>query len=179
MPHEAHRFVSGGSGWRLPARFAVVCSFLVNLARAGVRTDEYVFSQSGANKLARSLYVALRDRAIELPDDDEVRSELGSVRLVETGPGTVKMRNPPGTHDDVAVSVAMILADLAERPDVGRGYIGLPSRHPARVSRTLNPDGPHPMAPPLLAARTAAAKMPGGVSFIRGARGAYDDPRRG
>jgi len=119
-----------------------------NLTRAGVRVEEYVFSASGAARIARSLHVALRDRAIELPDDDELRSEAVTVRMVETGPGMVKMSNPPGTHDDVLTAIGMIVADLTARPDVGIGGFTIPTgqipRHGARTlgqlgSRGLNP----------------------------------------
>jgi len=88
-----------------------------NLARRGVRVAEFVFSQSGANRLAKALYTSLRDRAIEIPDDPELISELQTARLVETGPGTVKLQNPAGTHDDVAVSVGMTVVDLLDRMD--------------------------------------------------------------
>jgi hypothetical protein len=87
-----------------------------NLARRGVRTAEFVFSQAGANRLAKALFTALRDRSVELPDDPELISELQSARLVETGPGTVKLQNPPGTHDDLAVGVGMCLVDLLDHP---------------------------------------------------------------
>ncbi len=90
-----------------------------NLARQGVRTDEFVFSSSGANRLARSVYMALRDRALELPDDPEVRAEFLATRLVETGPGTVKLQNPPGAHDDIVTAVGMVVVDLADRPTGG------------------------------------------------------------
>lgn len=118
-----------------------------NLGRAGVRTSEFVFSTAGANRLARSLYVALRDHAVELRDDPELITELSSVRLVETGPGTVKMINPPGTHDDLAVAVGMIIADLTEQPDVGVGSIGLAPllaaqpHQPGRSTGTVAPPG--------------------------------------
>jgi len=97
-----------------------------NLARQGIRTDEFVFSASGANRLARALYGALRDRALDLPDDAETRQEFLSVRMVETGPGTVKLQNPPGTHDDIVTAVGMVVVDLAGRGDPGRASITVP-----------------------------------------------------
>lgn len=97
-----------------------------NLSRAGVRTTEFVFSQSGANRLARSLFNALRDRALSLPDDEETRAEFVATRLVETGPGTVKLANPPGQHDDVVTAVGMIVADLTSRPAPGKCFITVP-----------------------------------------------------
>lgn len=137
-----------------------------NLGRAGVRTSEFVFSTAGANRLARSLYVALRDHAVELPADPELITELSSVRLVETGPGTVKMINPPGTHDDLAVAVGMIIADLTEQPDVGRGSIGL-AHLLARpgINRTNTPGGPRPST--RLSAKLAQRTGPRGLNWIR------------
>jgi hypothetical protein len=84
--------------------------------REGVRAVEYVFSQAGANRLAKSLFVALRDRALGLPDDAELVSELRSARLVETGPGVVKLQNPRGSHDDLATAVGMAVVHLGDHP---------------------------------------------------------------
>jgi hypothetical protein len=113
-----------------------------NLRRRGVRTEEYVFSQAGANRLAKALYTALRDHSVEIPDDGELISELQTARMIETGPGTVKLVNPPGTHDDLAVSVGMALVELAEHPS------GLPAIFPDVKVMTTVVD---PFAAPLTA----------------------------
>jgi hypothetical protein len=82
------------------------------LTTAGVRCEEYTFSPVNTSRLAKSLATALRDGRIEVPDDPELVAELGSTRLVETGYG-VKLVNPPGHHDDLAVVVGMLTAALA------------------------------------------------------------------
>jgi hypothetical protein len=87
-----------------------------NLTRRSVRVEEFVFSQAGANRLAKAMFTHLRDRAVEIPDDPELIRELQTARLVETGPGTVKLQNPPGTHDDLAVAVGMCVVDLVDHP---------------------------------------------------------------
>lgn len=97
-----------------------------NLIRAGVKPEEYVFSSAGASKLARALAVALRDRALELPDDEETRSQFLTTRLVETGPGVIKLQNPRGTHDDIPTAVGMTVVDLMARPEVGKGSVTVP-----------------------------------------------------
>lgn len=99
---------------------------VTNLEREGVRTQEYVFSQAGANRLARTLWGALRDRTLELPDEEEIRSQFQTVRLVETGPATVKLENPPGTHDDIPTAVGMLLTELTANAPVGRVSISVP-----------------------------------------------------
>jgi hypothetical protein len=106
-----------------------------NLGRDGVRVEEYVFSSSGANRLAKALHVALRDHALSLPDDEELLAELGAARLVETGPGLVKMINPAGSHDDAAVALGMCLVHLIDHP--GSGAASMPSAED--VTRTLLP----------------------------------------
>jgi hypothetical protein len=94
------------------------------LRAAGVRCVEYPFTVAGVNRLARVLHGALRDRAIGLPDDPGLLEELRQVRIVATGPGTVKLDNPPGTHDDQAVAVALAAAHLLERPTSQPGRFG-------------------------------------------------------
>jgi hypothetical protein len=106
-----------------------------NLTRRGVRVEEYVFSQSGANRLAKAMFTHLRDRAVEIPDDDELIRELQTARMVETGPGTVKLQNPAGSHDDLAVAVGMCVVDLVDHPT------GLPMLMPGRefAARSILP----------------------------------------
>jgi hypothetical protein len=95
-----------------------------NLARRGLRVEEYLFTTAGANRLAKALFTSLRDRSVEIPDDAELISELQTARLVETGPGTVKMVNPPGTHDDCAVAVGMCVVHLTDKPGQVPGSFG-------------------------------------------------------
>lgn len=97
-----------------------------NLSRAGVRSEEYIFSAAGASRLARALATALRDRALELPDDEETRAEFISTRLIETGPGVIKLQNPRGAHDDIPTAVGMITTDLMAQSEVGRASITVP-----------------------------------------------------
>ena len=67
--------------------------------------------------------------------------------MVETGPGTVKIQNPPGTHDDIVTAVGMVVADLTDRPDNGARTITVPrGRMPARTLRDGTPTLPLPMA---------------------------------
>lgn len=146
-----------------------------NLARVGVRTDEFVFSSAGASRLARSLWGALRDHALDLPDDEETRAEFLTTRMVETGPGTVKIVNPPGTHDDIVTACGMVVADLTDRPDTGAGSITVPSgRVPSRAVRDGTPGLPLPMA--LRRARKTRGSHAGRALLIPGS--ANDPDRR-
>lgn len=141
-----------------------------NLAAAGVRTDEYVFSQSGANRLARGLHLALRDRTLSLPDDPEVRAEFITTRLVETGPGTVKLQNPRGAHDDIVTAVGMVVADLTDRPQtVGSARVTLPTGKVQRAPLALTKaDYRRDPRVRRTALRRAAAAQPRGLRGIIG-----------
>ena len=91
------------------------------LRSAGARAEEFPFTTGSVNRLARSLYGALRDRAIVLPDDDELLDELASVRLVETGPGLVRLDHNRSGHDDQAVAIALVVLELTRLgPEGGR-----------------------------------------------------------
>lgn len=133
-----------------------------NLARQGIRPDEFVFSSAGANRLARSLFTALRDRALSLPDDEETRAEFIATRLVETGPGTVKLQNPPGQHDDIVTAVGMLVADLTSRPEIGRGSITVPR---GRIGAVAYRDGV-PRLPIRAQLKAAQRSGPRGVPWI-------------
>ncbi|MFT4226100.1 terminase large subunit domain-containing protein [Micropruina sp.] len=167
--------------YRAPLRFDRMQAeqMTTNLTRAGVRCEEYVFSSAGTNKLARGLWVALRDRALSVPDDAELRDEFGSVRLVETGPSTVKLSNPAGHHDDVVTAIGMVVATLTARQDVGPGGVTNPSQLlRGGIGRTLHDATPTSAGATRAALVAAAAKgprIPGGAVILPGTG---NDPRR-
>ena len=152
-----------------------------NLARAGIRTEEFVFSSAGANRLARSVFVALRDRALSLPDDAEVREEFMSTRMVETGPGTVKLQNPPGAHDDIVSAVGMVVADLMDQPETGRGMVTVPRgrRDDVRLSERAMQRPTMPLAQRARIAARGGGYGPGGALLLDGTANDPGKLRRG
>lgn len=56
---------------------------------------EFTFSQSSVVRLALTLYRALKDHQLGLPDDDDLIDELTNVHLVETSPGNLQNRPRP------------------------------------------------------------------------------------
>ena len=152
-----------------------------NLDRSGIRTEEYVFSSAGANRLARSVFVALRDRALSLPDDPEVRAEFMSTRMVETGPGTVKLQNPAGSHDDIVAAVGMVITDLMGRPDPGSGMITVPRGRRAVVSLAQQAAGRPGLSldQRARAAQRAGTYGPGGAILLEGTANDPGKLRRG
>lgn len=86
------------------------------LRGAGVRVEEYVFTAQSVGRLASSLYTLLRERQLQLPDDEALLDELANVRLRETSPGVVRMDHAADAHDDRAVALALAAHALAQRP---------------------------------------------------------------
>jgi hypothetical protein len=87
------------------------------LRSRGVRVSEFAFSSSSVARLANTLAGLIRNRALALPPDEELLSELARVRLRETAPGVVRMDSEPGEHDDRAVTLALAAHHLMARPE--------------------------------------------------------------
>ncbi|MCZ7529733.1 MAG: hypothetical protein M5U31_04960 [Acidimicrobiia bacterium] len=87
----------------------------------GVRVSEFTFSQASVGRLAATLHRLLRDRLLDLPDDEDLVDELSHVQLRETAPGIVRMDHASGRHDDRAVALGLAALHLLEGRDSGRG----------------------------------------------------------
>ncbi len=90
----------------------------------GVRALEFPFTSQSVNRVASALVVAFQNRLVLLPDDRELRDELSRVRLKSAGPGSVKLDNPAGTHDDRATVLGMACAIL-QGSSAGQGAVYL------------------------------------------------------
>ena len=90
----------------------------------GLLVEEFAFSPASVGRLASSLHLLLRDRALALPDDEELLDELANVRLRESSPGVFRMDHDPGKHDDRAISLALAAQKLLD---------AAPTVDPARV----------------------------------------------
>lgn len=78
---------------------------------------EFTFSSASVGRLASTLHLLLRNRALALPDDAELIDELANVRLRETSPGVIRMDHDAGRHDDRAIALALAAHRLLEQPD--------------------------------------------------------------
>lgn len=78
--------------------------------------DEFTLSSSSVGRLASTLHLLIRNRALALPDDPDLLDELASVRLRETSPGVLRMDHEPGAHDDRAIALALAAQQLLARP---------------------------------------------------------------
>lgn len=125
--------------------------------------------------------MAVRDRAVSLPDDAELLDEAATARMIETGPSTVKLSNPAAHHDDVLTAIGMVITDPTSQPDIGGGRIIQPNRA-ARGRRILhsNHDSRVGSLPLQVARRAVRPQSPaaraGGIGLP--VPGSANDPRR-
>lgn len=91
------------------------------LRERGLAVDEFSFTAQSVGRLAASLFNVIRDKAIALPDDEELLDELAHVRLRETSPGVFRMDHDSGRHDDRAVALALAVTTLLQGPP-GAGF---------------------------------------------------------
>jgi phage terminase large subunit-like protein len=92
------------------------------LQERGIKVEEFVFSSASVGRLASTLHLLLRDRALALPDDPELLDELANVRLRETSPGVLRMDHDADKHDDRAITLAMAAHDLLN--NAPSGFVG-------------------------------------------------------
>jgi len=86
------------------------------LRSRGVQITEFTFSSGSVGRLASTLHLLIRNRALALPDDAELIDELANVRLRETSPGVLRMDHDQGQHDDRAIALALAAQQLLSRP---------------------------------------------------------------
>ena len=77
------------------------------LRSRGYTVEEFVFSQTSVGRIASTLHLLLRNRALSLPDDEQLLDELRHVRLRESSPGIVRMDHDNDRHDDRAVALGL------------------------------------------------------------------------
>lgn len=85
------------------------------LRRRGVRVEEFIFTAQTVGRIATTLHLLIRNRALALPPNEQLLDELANVRLRETAPGVVRLDHDPDKHDDRAVALAMAAYGIAER----------------------------------------------------------------
>ena len=116
--------------------------------KAGVHTEEFVFSSSSVGKLATAIMQALRGRTLLLPDDEELRRELLAVRLRETSPNVLRIDHASGSHDDRVIAVAMAVYDLTAHANnpAGKEWLEQLGREQQQGSHGWPPWSPIPRA---------------------------------
>lgn len=79
----------------------------------GWQVEEFTFSAQSVGRLASTLMLLIRNRALALPDDEEVISELANLRLKESAPGVLRIEHDADKHDDRAIALALAAHKLA------------------------------------------------------------------
>jgi phage terminase large subunit-like protein len=93
------------------------------LRSRGLRVDEFTFSAQSVGRLASTLHLLIRNRALALPEDEELLAELANVRLRETSPGVLRLDHDPDKHDDRAVALALGAVALLEQPASSMAHV--------------------------------------------------------
>jgi hypothetical protein len=96
------------------------------LRSRGLRVEEFNFNAASVGRIASTLHLLLRNRALRLPDDAGLLDELANVRLRESSPGVLRLDHDPDRHDDRAVALALAATRIVEH-----GYILGPTTHAA------------------------------------------------
>jgi len=91
------------------------------LRQRSVIVEEFTFSSASVGRIGSGLHLALRNRLLHLPNDEDLLSELGNVRLKETTPGVVRLDHDAGSHDDQAVACGLAVVSLQTAPPPSGG----------------------------------------------------------
>lgn len=96
------------------------------LRAQGVLTEQFTFSSGSVGRLAATLHRLLREKAMEIPRDQELIDELVNVRLRETSPGVFRLDHDRGKHDDRAIALALAAHHLLNGTGVERALYARP-----------------------------------------------------
>jgi hypothetical protein len=107
------------------------------LKARGVRVEPFTFSQQHIGRLAVTLFRLLRDRLLDLPDDDALVDEIAAVRLRETAPGAYRIDHDSNRHDDRVIALAMAAEHLVQK-----------TRRSSTSGGPVRPRGPVGVLPP-------------------------------
>lgn len=106
------------------------------LRRRGIYCIQQNFTQESNARLALALYQLITGRLIELPEDDDLDTELSRVQIRETAPGLLRLDHKRGEHDDRAVTLGMLASSMLSAPP-------RPNRPQMRTTSYVNrPRGP-------------------------------------
>jgi hypothetical protein len=111
---------------------------LQTLRAHGFSADEYPFTATSTGRLAASLFNAIRDRAVLLPDDASLLDELATVRLRESSPNVYRLDHDAGKHDDQAIALALAVHTLLSEVQPPVNY----SAQIAAIKRAMGPPTP-------------------------------------
>lgn len=117
---DVEEWISQAVGSYRPAKVVIDPWQAVGMAQRlrsrSVQIEEFTFSSASVGRLASTLHLLLRNRALALPDDEALLDELRNVRLRETSPGVMRIDHDPDKHDDRAIALGLACVQLLSRP---------------------------------------------------------------
>ncbi len=114
LVYQAHKTYAGARVIADPWQSIGLCQ---RLRGKGVPITEFNFTAASVGKIATSLHLALRNRALALPNDERLIDELANVRLKETTPGVYRLDHDADSHDDMAVALGLCVQHLLDREE--------------------------------------------------------------
>lgn len=140
-----------------------------------VPVEVFRFGSASVGRLALTLYRLLRDRLLDLPDDDELADELASVVLRESQPGQYRIDTSGDRRDDRVISLALVAQKLASTSSAGgRIFVATGELPPIRLIRSV-PDTSEPGVPVVDPETRKRRYAPGETIRV----GRFTVPRRG
>ena len=112
---------------------------LQRLRQRGARAEQFNFTSTSVGRVGGALHLALRNRLLWIPRDEDLLSELARVRLRETQPGTVRLDHDSGEHDDRAVAIGIAVAVLLGNITTSAAREWLESLSPIHTCGMPNP----------------------------------------
>jgi phage FluMu gp28-like protein len=78
----------------------------------GIRLEPYKFNEQSRNDLLTNLQILLEQGTIQLPNDEQLLSELESFRYELSDRGRLRIAVPENLHDDSVMAVALAVWNL-------------------------------------------------------------------
>ena len=89
------------------------------LRRMGLPVRDFTTTNSTKADIIESLAAAFEQRAITIPDNAQLISELQAIEATRTANGSVRYAAPDGMHDDCAISLALAWVATGQRVEYG------------------------------------------------------------
>ena len=78
-----------------------------------LRAEEIKLSEPIVGRIGTTLHLALREHRVHLPNDEELLSELRTVRLRRTNFGDFRLDHDSSRHDDQAMAIGLAVVELS------------------------------------------------------------------
>jgi hypothetical protein len=115
-----------------------------NLARRGVKCDDFKFSNTSKDQLVRKMGIFFDQKKIILPPQDQIPNlinELEQYTYTIMPSGKIQYSAPDGMHDDECISFGLAIWYLKDKPISDLYSQGVPSQAIPNMDAFSNPQG--------------------------------------